>query len=179
LDGVLIAADYDSEPIKSLIRAFKYNFARGIAPILGEYLFLFSQNISSRLLFTNKKSFDIRNIAKNGFMIPIPLHKKRYRWRGFNQSAEIAKITAERYGAELNNDLRRIKHRKPQSKLNKDKRKKMISGCFSWQGENLQGRRILLIDDVYTTGSTLNEAAKVLKENGAGKIWGMVLAGGK
>ena len=57
-------------------------------------------------------------------------------------------------------------------------RKKNITDCFAWQGKNLQNKNILLIDDVVTTGSTLNECAKVLKQNGAGKIYGLVIAKG-
>jgi ComF family protein len=177
-DKVLIAADYGSEPAKSLIKTCKYKFVRDIAPILGDYLFLFIRNFAARQDLSGRKQ-DIFGLIKNGLVVPIPLHKRRQRWRGFNQSEEIALRLAERCGVCLNADLVRVKYRKPQSKLSKTKRAKMISGCFAWKGEDLGGRPVLIIDDVFTTGATMNEAAKILKANGAGKVWGLAVAGGR
>jgi predicted amidophosphoribosyltransferase len=74
--------------------------------------------------------------------------------------------------------LKIIKHKKPQAKLNETERRENIKDCFVFEGENLAGRNILLVDDIATTGATLSEAARVLKENGAGQVWGLVVAKG-
>ena len=74
--------------------------------------------------------------------------------------------------------LIRIKHKKPQAKLDEAQRQENIKNCFAWVGKKLTGQPIILIDDVTTTGSTLNECAKILKQNGAGEVWGLVVAKG-
>jgi len=112
-------------------------------------------------------------------LVPVPLHIRRERWRGFNQSQLIAEKLSDKFGIEIDcHGLKRVKHGKAQAKLSKSERWENIKGSFFWEKESLSGRNIILIDDVVTTGATLNEAAKVLKENGAGEVWGLVVARG-
>jgi len=111
--------------------------------------------------------------------MPIPLHKRRLRWRGFNQAEKIAKILSDKLNIPLvNNKLIRIKYNQPQAKINSQKRKNNIIGCFQYNGESLEEKNIILVDDVVTSGSTLNECAKVLKEKGAQEVWGICVARG-
>ena len=111
--------------------------------------------------------------------LPISLHKKRKRWRGFNQAEIIARELKNYFDIDMSTEkLIRIKHKKAQAKLGEEERKNNIKNCFGWQGDRLNKRNIILVDDVVTTGSTLNECAKVLKENGAGEVWGLVVAKG-
>jgi len=194
LDGVWVAGNYEEEIIAGLIKKFKYNLIKDIGDCLGKFLILFTRDLINRNRISSAdlaKGLDYRkfeqtaeysnilfNFSQN-IIMPVPLHRKRKLWRGFNQAEIMAKIIADYFNAELFLDkLIRIKHNKPQAKLNKSKRQRNIKGCFAWRGENLRGRNIILMDDVATTGSTLNECAKVLKENGAGKIWGLVVANG-
>ena len=110
--------------------------------------------------------------------MPIPLSKKRECWRGFNQSEIIARHFSVYFNYELNLDLKRVKHRPPQAKLNEIERLKNIESVFTWQGKNLHNYNILLIDDVITSGATLNEAAWVLRAAGAQNVYALVLAKG-
>lgn len=112
-------------------------------------------------------------------LIPVPLHKARKRERGFNQS----EIVAESLGTELDlkvekDVLIRIKNTKDQTKLSIEERKRNVAGAFQVQDKQkiLQGKKIILVDDVITTGATLNECAKVLKQAGAKEILGITVA---
>lgn len=116
---------------------------------------------------------------------PVPLHPRRYRWRGFNQAANFAKslsqVTHWPYHPDL---LKRSKHTKPQSLLKGDERRQNLLGAFEFNNNTsppsnnslLKNYPILLVDDVWTTGTTLKECAKVLKRNGAEKVWALTLA---
>ena len=106
------------------------------------------------------------------------LEKKRLKWRGFNQSEEIGKELVEFLKIPLLNDvLYKIRETLPQIELTAEARIKNIKGVF-WvkNQEKIKERKILLVDDVYTTGSTMNECARVLKESGAKEVWGVVIA---
>lgn len=96
-------------------------------------------------------------------VVPIPLSKKSFKKRGYNQSALIAKCIAEHFGAEFCDDaLIKIKETEKQSTLKLRDRKKNIKGAFSVVDKNkLYGRSVLLVDDIYTTGCTMREAAKM------------------
>jgi competence protein ComFC len=194
LDGILIAGDYENATIARMIKALKYHFAENIAAILGDYLSLFLRNL------INKTHITEADLARGGVwrkvgripgspsffsdpasavIIPVPLHAKRRRWRGFNQAEPIAAKLARNFRFKLNiGDLIRVKHKSPQAKLNERERRENIRDCFAWHGGNLAGKCAILVDDVTTTGSTLNECAKILKTNGAGEVWGLVIAKG-
>jgi ComF family protein len=181
IDGFLIAGDYEDPILKELILKFKYNFIKDIGKILGLFLVLFFAKIFKKEPAKNKEN-NIPSIFLNFeslLIIPVPLSKKRYNWRGFNQSLVLAEFFANYFSLNLNKkDLIRKIYKKPQAKLNEYERKNNLKDSFTWLGENLNGQDIILIDDVATTGSTLNECAKVLKNYGAGCIWGLVLAKG-
>ena len=111
--------------------------------------------------------------------MPIPLHKNRERERGFNQSEAIAKIIASELNLQLKKDLLvRAKETKIQAELKDwNQRKNNLAGAFQIpQPEGIKGKNIILVDDVYTSGATINEAVKTLKENGAKKIIALVIA---
>ncbi|MEK7119951.1 MAG: phosphoribosyltransferase family protein, partial [Patescibacteria group bacterium] len=112
-------------------------------------------------------------------MVPVPLHPKKERSRGFNQSFLIAKIVSEYFNIFLDvTSLKRIKNTSPQAQIkNKDERLKNMEGAFQVSsGSDLKNKNILLIDDILTTGATLDACAKALKIGGAGKIIAAVLA---
>jgi len=105
--------------------------------------------------------------------IPLPLSLKRLRERGFNQSFLITwgflgKRPSDKF-------LKRILHTKPQTELSQKERWKNVKDAFLADG-SVEGKRILLIDDVMTTGATLNEASKALKKKGAKEVYALVLA---
>lgn len=194
LTGVWIAALYEDKLISQAIKSLKYHFINGLAEVLGKLLILFANNLinQARVLKpslkdgVNWRDFDRAKNAplailnfKANLVIPVPLSRKRLRWRGFNQAGILARIFSKPYDLEINTrDLLRAKHKTAQAKLDEAHRLENIKDCFVWQGENLNKRNIILIDDVVTTGATLNECAGVLKVNGAGEVWGLVVAKG-
>lgn len=193
LDGVWVAGNYKNKTISSLIKNLKYHFAKDLSKILGEFLVLFLRNLINKVrinaidLNTGIKSESLEKIKKapeiildfhNCLLIPVPLHKRRERWRGFNQTKAIAEVISQHFNLTISHDLIRIKHRPPQAKLDAENRKENIRGCFSWQGKMPEDARIILIDDVATTCSTLEECAKILKQAGAEEVWGLVIARG-
>ena len=135
-------------------------------------------------LLKNKKIFE--NIKKYDKIIPVPISKKRYKERGYNQSLLIAKERSmqmsykpnTRNNLELvNNCLIKTKNIIEQSKLNKEDRQHNIQGVYTLKNGNiLTNKSILLIDDIYTTGSTVNECSRVLQHANPKKIGVLVLA---
>ncbi len=111
-------------------------------------------------------------------MMPVPLHKKRLRERGFNQSLLLAKVMVPLLNTELDFlSLRRIRYTKPQTGLKSDERRKNVRKAFELTGNiNVKGRTVILVDDVATTGNTLNECAHALKRSGCEKVFCLVLA---
>jgi len=111
-------------------------------------------------------------------MMPVPLHPKRLRERGFNQSLLLARHVAPILGTELDFlTLRRVRDTLPQTGLNRDERRKNVRRAFELKEKKVvKGRSIILVDDVATTGSTLSECARVLKRSGSHRVLCLVLA---
>ncbi len=170
----------------------KYHLVKGAAGFLGSYLaaFLFNEISKARVAAIDLKAgriWEKLSSAAPGFffnptgaiIIPVPLSDRRLRTRGFNQAELMAVAITKRLPFIVENrHLKRIKHKTPQAKLGEEKRKKNVFNCYSWSGKDLNGKSVILIDDVATTGATLNECARILKENGAGEVWGLVAAKG-
>lgn len=110
-------------------------------------------------------------------IIPVPLSKERLNERGYNQSAILAKAVAERFGAEYSEALFRIRHTKRQSELDAKERAGNVRGAFLADSEKVCGRKILLIDDIYTMGATMCECAETLTKAGAATVAGFTLFG--
>lgn len=127
-------------------------------------------------LLKNKKIFE--NIKKYDKIIPVPISKKRYKERGYNQSLLIANEISKQTNLELvNNCLIKTKNIIEQSKLNKEDRQQNIQGVYIIQNEEIiTNKKVLLIDDIYTTGSTVNECSKILQQARPEKIGVLVLA---
>ena len=169
LDGALIAGDYDQQILAELIKKLKYNFAKDISKILAQFLNNFI------LKYQKENNLDLKNFL----FIPVPLHKKKKNFRGFNQSEEINKELSSLLNLKSDSkNLIRIKNTKAQAKLNAKERKENVKNSFFWKGENLKRKNIILLDDVFTTGATLDECARILKENGAGQVLGLTVAKG-
>ena len=113
-------------------------------------------------------------------LVPVPLHWRRQRERQFNQAAEIAKYVSEEMGLPMTNRLKRIRRTQTQTRLSRRQRMENLKGAFAirkpWffdQGNPIGKEEtpgVILVDDVFTTGSTVDECAKVLRKAGAGRV---------
>lgn len=169
LDFLYFAASYQNNLVKNLIQKFKYE------PFIKE--------LAQPLAFLIAKHFQLFNnppIFYDYCLMPIPLEKRKLKRRGFNQAQELAEELSKHLGIPVSNDvLIKKKGTLSQTELSGKEREENIKGAFSCQNkEKIQGRKILLIDDVYTTGSTMEEAARVLKLAGAKEVCGAVIARG-
>ncbi len=105
-------------------------------------------------------------------LIPVPIHKSRMRKRGFNQAALVAERMGERLGIPVEKDiLVRVKKTKAQKNLSDAERRENLKNAFQVSGNELKLKRVVLVDDIYTTGSTLDAGASVLREAGAEKVY--------
>ena len=208
LDALVVAAKYKENDLSRIVHFYKYNLVQDLHIPLGRIM---------------TKSFLDSDLPLPDLIVPVPLHPRRLRWRGFNQSELLANYISENLtpGLEipvLNNVLLRKKNTTPQMKVRKySERKENIKNAFALspdchperngefirrevegsttkkldfsrslsrrmaglgmtKKDLLKNKKILLIDDIATTGATLNECAKVLKNSGAKKVFGVVLA---
>ena len=148
--------------IQQAVYQLKYKNLRSIAPML------------AGLLYDLMKLTPVRGDA----LVPVPLHKSRMRERGYNQSTLLAKELAKLSGLPIiQNSLVKREKSMPQAKSsNVEERKKNVSGVFSIRDGRLTGKAVILIDDVSTSGATLDACARALKEAGALSVWGLTLA---
>lgn len=167
LEKVFIAGNYENPLLKNLITHYKYHFLSPLNESLGNFLIKFWRK-TDNLLGDNLSIL----------VIPIPLSNRRLKWRGFNQAELLANFFAKELSYQICLDLKRKKHCRPQVELTAKKRLENIHNAFRWLGDDLSKKTIILIDDVATTGATLEAAAKSLEEAGAEKIYGLVLAKG-
>ncbi|MCP6719497.1 MAG: ComF family protein [Patescibacteria group bacterium] len=174
LKDLYFATEYKSPLLKSLVQKFKY------IPLIRELSKPLSFLIIKHFqLLDQPPPFSSKNGGKSDFVIvPIPLEIRKLRWRGFNQAEEIGKVISSSLEIPLiNNILIKTKAIQPQVKLSEKGRRENILGVFSCQNqEKIKGRKIILVDDIYTTGSTMEEAARKLKISGAKEVTGLVIA---
>ena len=160
-DSIACAGVYKS-PLSSLVVRFKLADKTHLLPVLAD----FAQSAVYKADF-----FQLVD-----YIVPVPLHWRRRFQRGFNQSALIAK-SLKLGDARFNTDVVKIRHTYDQTAVTFAERKKNLRGAFAVRkGHNFKGKNICLVDDIKTTGATLNECAKVLKEAGAEKVFAFVLA---
>ncbi|MBE9532136.1 MAG: ComF family protein [Proteobacteria bacterium] len=126
-------------------------------------------------LFALKPAFEamlapvLKEFIDMDLIVPVPLHRRRLRHRGFNQSLILARLAAKRLNAELDyTSFKRTKLTKPQTELKGKDRRQNVRGAFEVKREAaFKAKKVLLVDDVYTTGATVTECARVLKKAGA------------
>lgn len=150
--------------IRDLIIDYKFNEKSYLYKLFVNFL------IKNEKFFQILKSYDT--------IIPVPISKKRKKQRGYNQSSLIAKELAKKLNIDYKNkSLIKTKNITEQSKLNKEEREKNIQGVYElYNLKKLKDKNILLIDDIYTTGSTVRECGKILKQANPKKIGILTLA---
>lgn len=156
------------QPVSDAIQALKYGSASSLGPILGQLM-------ASLLTPTID---DTRSAICAPLLIPVPIHRRRQRERGFNQAELLAAELAATFGWELRPDvLRRTRYTQPQAKLDRDKRLENLGGAFTVANpEATRGRNVVLVDDVLTTGSTLTACAVALQDSNPASIGALCLA---
>ncbi len=150
----VFALGHFTDPLKEIIHRFKYyGFKRLADGLAGRLLNLYSEKM---------KSLDLDAI------VPIPLHSYREKNRGFNQAAVLSDIIGKGLGVGVvHKNLVRVRRTKDQTRLNPQQREENIKGAFRVFGDALKDDRVMIVDDVITTGATVREAQKVLGEAGA------------
>ena len=174
LSGLYFALSYKEKSlIRKLIHQFKYQpYVKDLAKTLANL-------IIEHLIISGKNTNDI---WQGGVLIPIPLDKNKLKNRGYNQSEELAKELSKILQIPaITNVLIKTKSTKPQMELSKEEREQNLQSAFSINLvksdlTKFSGRKVFLVDDVYTTGSTMEECAKILKQAGAKQIWGICIA---
>jgi len=168
LTGLLIASDWNNMLVRQIIYECKYRFVKELAIPMAKIMTKFIV-----------KNWELR--IKNSVLIPIPLHKRRLSWRGFNQAELIAvQISKLNDIPILNNVIRRSRHTPPQMEIkNKVSRTDNVRDAFSVDRKSdITNKIVILVDDVCTTGSTFNECAAALWTLRPKEIWGLALARG-
>ena len=152
--------------IKELIHKFKYNGKLLLKGVLGEILCGFA-----------KSRIDYKRVDA---IVAVPMHRANFVKRGFNQAAILSEILSKSLDIPfLDKCLSKIKNTKQQVSLNRNERSLNIRDAFCVKkGADIKGKRLLLVDDVFTTGATVDECSKVLNAQGAKAVWVLVLARG-
>jgi ComF family protein len=161
IDGIRSIFYFDGI-VRKAIHELKYYNLRALSDCIAEFLYTYLQ--------TNKIDGDT--------ILPVPLHRDRLRQRGYNQSALLAVKLGKLAGLPVIEDcLIRIKDSKPQARTKTgEERRKNVTGAFICKSNALRGSRIILVDDVCTTGATLEACAETLKKAGVTSVWGLTVA---
>ncbi|MFA7314972.1 MAG: ComF family protein [Candidatus Magasanikbacteria bacterium] len=150
--------------IGELIHSFKYQYVEELQKNITQMIDIF---------FEKYKLLDIDCVTF------VPLHSRRFVERGFNQAEKIANIVSQKIDKPCISLLKRTRYTKPQAKFKRQERLTNLQEAFAFDNKkDFVNKNILLVDDVFTTGSTLQECAKVLKDGGVGKVVGFSLARG-
>jgi competence protein ComFC len=169
----MFVAYYYDETLKKFLKKVKYNPSEKIFENFDICYNLFLNNEQLKELAILKDNLD--------FVLPIPIHLERQKLRGYNQSVLLAQVLEDCYGIHYKTDiLKKHKNTKFFFSLNKKEREKELENAFEIINfEAIKNKNILLLDDISTTGTTMNNISKLLLENGANSIFTMCLAHGE
>jgi len=161
IDGIRSPFRFD-EVIRKAIHELKYRNLKAISPCLAELL----------------ADYLKENPLPGEALVGVPLHPRRLRERGYNQSSLLARELGRRIGLPMIEDcLIRVKQAQPQVRaVDVEERRKNVADAFVCRDERVRGKQIILIDDVCTSGATLESCAAALKNTGATSVWGLTLA---
>ncbi|MBI5222116.1 MAG: ComF family protein [Candidatus Magasanikbacteria bacterium] len=164
LDRAIAIAVYQEEnSVGRLIKALKYSYAEDVSTAFAKMMDGFLR-------------YHLGVLSETDLVVPVPLHRRRLAERGFNQARLLADILARRLGRPVVDLLRRERYTLQQAKLSREERRINVHHAFV-RGD-FRADAVLLVDDVFTTGATMQECARVLKYNGAKKVIGFTVARG-
>jgi len=171
-DEIFVATSYKDEIVKKAIWLFKYRGVKSLAEPLSSLIVKKLGDKITRL---------INDTRQTVLIIPIPLARKKFKKRGYNQAEILGKCLSDKLSIKMEtNVLYKIKETISQVEIkDRNKRLKNIQGVFAVKNsEIIRNKVIILVDDITTTGATLNEAGRVLKQAGGKKIIGLTVAKG-
>lgn len=161
MDGLIAIYEYQEPVMRSVIDGIKYGFNRRL---VGELL----------------EGFQFETGEEFNFLVPVPLYFYRENWRGFNQAEEMGKVIGSAMGISMERVLKRVRNTRQQVRMkSRGEREKNVQGAFVLERKwlkKLKGKKVLLVDDVFTSGANMREGAKILKKAGVKKVWGLSLA---
>jgi len=164
-----VAGQYESVALKKLVWGLKFEVVEAFGTVLGDYAAYYAKRCGM---------FEVL-VGAGAWVVPIPTHVKKERVRGYNQSERIARAFVTYFhGVVLNTDLKKIHSVDSQLEMRSVReRRENVQNVFVWSGSQAP-QTVVLIDDVVTTGSTLEAAAKTLKEAGVGRVIALCIAHG-
>ena len=171
LSSLYFATNYQNFLVKQLVQKFKYSpFAKELAKDLALIIITYLENLEKQPQF-------LKN-PQEYLLIPVPLHKKKLKRRGFNQATEIGKIIAGYYSIPFfEYGLEKICSTPAQADLSEEERKNNLKNAFACpQPKMIANKKIILFDDIVTTETTIKECGRTLKRTGASQIIGLCLA---
>jgi len=167
LDGVFIVCEY-SKFIENYIGDIKY-----------EFYFAMIDDLVNLIIYGLQTNTKFKKIINKSIFTYVPLYKRRELWRGFNQSELLARKLSRYFNTDMLRLLKRVKNTKCQVGLARKERLTNVENAFKYVYQNDKIiKSVLIIDDVMTTGATFEECAKVLKENGIEKVYGLTVTRG-
>lgn len=171
LSSLYFATNYQNFLVKQLMQKFKYSpFAKELAKDLSLIIITYLENLEKQPQFLKS--------PQEYLLIPVPLHSKKLRYRGFNQAGEIGRIIAGYYSIPFfEHGLEKTCPTLAQADLPKEKRKNNLKNAFACpQPKIIANKKIILFDDIVTTETTMKECARALSRAGASQIIGLCLA---
>ncbi len=162
LDGLISIYQYGDPAVRKVIDDIKYEFNRDLV-----------RTLFSKMALEVGEEFNL--------VVPVPLHFYRQNWRGFNQAEVIGKEVGEKLKVPCISVVKRTRNTPQQAKMeSRTEREENVKGAFELdiksQISDLKSKKVLLVDDVFTTGASMRECCKVLKIAGVETVWGLVLA---
>lgn len=170
LDRLWVATVYETPLVEKMIKTIKYRFVKSLTTNVSEIM----------IKYLDKKVLPSTEFNPSALLVTaVPLHKRRLNWRGFNQSDIFAQNISQHFNWPFSLELlKRNRYKKPQAEIeNRLERLKNMENVFQClKPDQVRNRKVIVVDDISTTGSTLNDCARALKGAGATEVIGLVFA---
>jgi len=168
LDGIIIASSYRHPLLSQAIKQFKYKGIFSLGKDLAQLLIACLERAPQQVAYFTDHRF---------ILVPLPLTRRKLVRRGYNQTAILGREVCSHFSWPWQTDLlTKVRATPSQTRLTAEQRIENVRHSF--RATQARNKNILIVDDIFTTGATLQEAARCLKEQGAKKVWGLVLAQG-
>lgn len=182
LKGIICATYFREGPIREMIHNLKYNgVSELVEPLAGMMGKVLEENYELRIMNKGgKKTLNSYSLIPNSIILTyVPMQNSRKATRGYNHAELLARQIGKNLNLKVEDLLIKKTKTRRQAELSGSARRKNLSGAFILKSDTyIKNKKIIIVDDVTTTGSTLNECAKVLRLSGAKEVWGLVISRG-